>query len=155
MDITINPADLQIDTYHFSGAGGQNVNKTESAVRITHIPSGIVVSCQVERDQLANKETCMEMLKAKLQAMHDAEIEAKVGGERRLKVGTGERNERIRTYNYPQNRVTDHRIGYTSLNLPKIMDGDLDEMLVALNEANQKDLLEEQTKALQAQENLA
>ena len=97
----------------------------------------------------------MEMLKAKLQAMHDAEIEAKVGGERRLKVGTGERNERIRTYNYPQNRVTDHRIGYTSLNLPKIMDGDLDEMLVALNEANQKDLLEEQTKALQAQENLA
>ena len=155
VDITINPADLQIDTYHSSGAGGQNVNKTESAVRITHIPSGIVVSCQVERDQLANKETCMEMLKAKLQAMHDAEIEAKVGGERRLKVGTGERNERIRTYNYPQNRVTDHRIGYTSLNLPKIMDGDLDEMLVALNEANQKDLLEEQTKALQAQENLA
>ena len=155
VDITINPADLQIDTYHSSGAGGQNVNKTESAVRITHIPSGIVVSCQVERDQLANKETCMEMLKTKLQAMHDAEIEAKVGGERRLKVGTGERNERIRTYNYPQNRVTDHRIGYTSLNLPKIMDGDLDEMLVALNEANQKDLLEEQTKALQAQENLA
>ena len=103
VDITINPADLQIDTYHSSGAGGQNVNKTESAVRITHIPSGIVVSCQVERDQLANKETCMEMLKAKLQAMHDAEIEAKVGGERRLKVGTGERNERIRTYNYPQN----------------------------------------------------
>ena len=153
--VNINPSDLRIDTYHSSGAGGQNVNKTESAVRITHLPTGIVVSCQIERDQLANKETCMEMLKTKLQAMHDAEIEAKVGGERRLKVGTGERNERIRTYNYPQNRVTDHRIGYTSLNLPKIMDGDLDEMLVALNEANQKDLLEEQTKALQAQENLA
>ncbi len=149
VDITINPADLQIDTYHSSGAGGQNVNKTESAVRITHIPSGIVVSCQVERDQLANKETCMEMLKAKLQAKHDAEIEEKVGGERRLKVGTGERNERIRTYNYPQNRVTDHRIGYSCLNLPKIMNGDLDEMLTALNEANQKDLLEEQTKQLQ------
>lgn len=149
VDIVINPADLQIDTYHSSGAGGQNVNKTESAVRITHIPSGIVVSCQVERDQLANKETCMQMLKAKLQAQHDAEIEAKVGGERRLKLGTGERNERIRTYNYPQNRVTDHRIGYSCLNLPKIMNGDLDEMLFALNEANQKDLLEEQTKELQ------
>ena len=149
VDIVINPADLEIDTYHSSGAGGQNVNKTESAVRITHVPSGIVVSCQVERDQLANKETCMEMLKAKLQAKHDAEIEEKIGGERRLKVGTGERNERIRTYNYPQNRVTDHRIGYSCLNLPKIMNGDLDEMLTALNEANQKDLLEEQTKQLQ------
>ena len=149
VDIVINPADLEIDTYHSSGAGGQNVNKTESAVRITHVPTGIVVSCQVERDQLANKETCMEMLKAKLQAKHDAEIEEKVGGERRLKVGTGERNERIRTYNYPQNRVTDHRIGYSCLNLPKIMNGDLDEMLTALNEANQKDLLEEQTKQLQ------
>ena len=149
VDIVINPADLEIDTYHSSGAGGQNVNKTESAVRITHVPTGIVVSCQIERDQLANKETCMEMLKAKLQAKHDAEIEEKVGGERRLKVGTGERNERIRTYNYPQNRVTDHRIGYSCLNLPKIMNGDLDEMLTALNEANQKDLLEEQTKQLQ------
>lgn len=149
VDIKINPTDLKIDTYHSSGAGGQNVNKTESAVRITHIPSGIVVSCQVERDQLANKETCMEMLKAKLQAQHDAEVEAKVGGERRLKLGTGERNERIRTYNYPQNRVTDHRIGWSTLNLPKVMNGDLDELVEALNAANQKDLLEEQTKELQ------
>lgn len=149
VDIKINPADLRIDTYHSSGAGGQNVNKTESAVRITHIPTGVVVSCQVERDQLANKETCMVMLKAKLQAMHDAEVEAKVGGERRLKVGTGERNERIRTYNYPQNRVTDHRIGWSTLNLPKVMNGDLDELVSALNEANQKDMLEEQTKKLQ------
>ena len=91
----------------------------------------------------------MVMLKAKLQAMHDAEVEEKVGGERRLKVGTGERNERIRTYNYPQNRVTDHRIGWSTLNLPKIMNGDLDELVTALNEANQKDLLEEQTKKLQ------
>ena len=93
----------------------------------------------------------MLMLKAKLQAKHDAEIEEKVGGERRLKIGTGERSERIRTYNYPQNRVTDHRIGWTSLNLPRIMDGDLDELVTALNEANQKDLLEEETKQLQAQ----
>ena len=147
--IKINPADLKIDTYHSSGAGGQNVNKTESAVRITHIPTGVVVSCQVERDQLANKETCRIMLQTKLQARHDAEVEAKVGGERRLKVGTGERSERIRTYNYPQNRVTDHRIGWTSLNLPKVRDGDLDDLLVALNEANQKDRLEEETKKLQ------
>lgn len=93
----------------------------------------------------------MEMLKIKLQALHDEEIARKVGGERRLKVGTGERNERIRTYNYPQNRVTDHRIGWSTLNLPKIMDGDLDELVSALNEANQKDLLEEQTKELQEQ----
>jgi peptide chain release factor 1 len=149
VNIVINPADLKIDTYHSSGAGGQNVNKTESAVRITHIPSGIVVSCQIERDQLANKETCMEMLKAKLQAQQDAALEEKVGGERRLKVGTGERNERIRTYNYPQNRVTDHRIGWSTLNLPKFMDGDLDEIVQALNEANQKDLLEEETRKLQ------
>lgn len=148
IEININPADLKIDTYHSSGAGGQNVNKTESAVRITHLPTGIVVSCQVERDQLANKETCMEMLKAKLQAKHDEEVALKVGGERRLKVGTGERNERIRTYNYPQNRVTDHRIGYTTLNLPKIIDGDLDDLLHALEEANQKDMLEEETKKL-------
>ncbi|MFA6829102.1 MAG: peptide chain release factor 1 [Bacilli bacterium] len=150
VDIVINPADLKMDTFHSSGAGGQNVNKTESAVRITHIPSGIVVSCQIERDQLANKETCMVMLKAKLQAQQDAEMEAKVGGERRLKIGTGERNERIRTYNYPQNRVTDHRIGWSTLNLPKFMDGDLDEIVHALNEANQKDMLEEETKKLQA-----
>ncbi len=151
VDIKINPADLRIDTYHSSGAGGQNVNKTESAVRITHIPTNIVVSCQIERDQLANKETCMLMLKAKLQAQHDAEIEEKVGGERRLKMGTGERNERIRTYNYPQNRVTDHRIGWSTLNLPKFMNGELDDCIFALNEANQKDLLEEETKKLKAE----
>ena len=148
IDIVINPADLQIDTYHSSGAGGQNVNKTESAVRITHKPTGIVVSCQVERSQMQNKELAMEMLKAKLQNKYDTEQEEKLGSERRLKVGTGERNERIRTYNYPQNRVTDHRIGYTMLNLPKFMDGDLDELLSALNEANQADLIKEETEKL-------
>lgn len=153
VDIVINPNDLRVDTYHSQGAGGQNVNKTESAVRMTHIPTGVVVSCQVHKDQISNRETCMIMLQTKLQALHDEEIAAKVGGERKLKVGTGERNERIRTYNYPQNRVTDHRIGYTSLNLPKIMDGDLDDLFSALNEANQRDMLEEQTKKLQEETN--
>lgn len=152
VDIVINPNDLRIDTYHSQGAGGQNVNKTESAVRMTHLPTGVVVSCQVHKDQISNRETCMIMLQTKLQAMHDEEVAKQIGGERRLKVGTGERNERIRTYNYPQNRVTDHRINYTSLNLQKIMDGDLDDLLFALNEANQKDLLEAQTKELEKQD---
>ena len=149
IDITINPADLEVDTYHSSGAGGQNVNKTESAVRITHKPTGIVVSCQIERSQIQNREIAMEMLKAKLKAKYEGEANEKIGSERRLKVGTGERNERIRTYNYPQNRVTDHRIGWSTLNLPKFMDGDLDELVSALNEANQADLLKEETKKLE------
>ena len=141
VDIEINPADLEIDTYHSSGAGGQNVNKTESAVRITH----------KERSQMQNKEMAMEMLRAKLQSKYESEQEEKVGNERRLKVGTGERNERIRTYNYPQNRVTDHRIGYTMLNLPRFMDGDMDDLLDALREADQTDKLQEETKKLQQQ----
>lgn len=147
--IDINPADLSIDTYHSSGAGGQNVNKTESAVRITHKPTGIVVACQVERSQMQNKEMAMEMLKAKLQSKYESEQEEKIGSERRLKVGTGERNERIRTYNYPQNRVTDHRIGYTMLNLPRFMDGDMDDLLDALREADQTDKLKEETRKLE------
>ena len=107
-----------------------------------------VLLIKVERSQMQNKELAMEMLKAKLQNKYDTEQEEKLGSERRLKVGTGERNERIRTYNYPQNRVTDHRIGYTMLNLPKFMDGDLDELLSALNEANQADLIKEETEKL-------
>ena len=148
-DVVIKESDLKIDTYRSSGAGGQNVNKTESAVRITHIPSGIVVTCQIERDQLANKETAMELLRARLQAKEDAEKNAAIDAERKLKVGNGERSEKIRTYNYPQNRVTDHRIGYTVNNLDRIMDGDLDDLLDALNEANQKEMILAQAKAAQ------
>lgn len=132
IDITINNADLHVDTYRSQGAGGQNVNKTESAVRITHIPTGVVVSCQTEKSQIQNREICMQMLRAKLFALKEQEQQEKIGSERKLKVGTGERSEKIRTYNYPQNRVTDHRIGFTVQKLDRIMEGDLDELLDAL-----------------------
>ena len=132
IDITINNADLHVDTYRSQGAGGQNVNKTESAVRITHIPTGVVVSCQTEKSQIQNREICMQMLRAKLFALKEQEQQDKIGSERKLKVGTGERSEKIRTYNYPQNRVTDHRIGFTVQKLDRIMEGDLDELLDAL-----------------------
>lgn len=140
-DVVINQSDLQIDTYRSQGAGGQNVNKTESAVRITHVPSGIVVTCQIERSQIQNREIAMGMLRAKLKAKMDEEQNAKIGQERKLKVGTGERSEKIRTYNYPQNRCTDHRIGYTVNNLDRIMEGDLDNLLDALQTEYQKDLI--------------
>ena len=146
VDVEINPADLHIDTYRSQGAGGQNVNKTESAVRITHIPSGIVVACQVERSQIQNREIAMQLLRSRLKAKMDEEQNEKIGAERRLKVGTGERSEKIRTYNYPQNRVTDHRIGFTCNNLDRVMEGDLDAILDALHEENQKDLILEAGK---------
>ncbi len=132
IDIQINPADLQVDTYRSQGAGGQNVNKTESAVRITHIPTGTVVSCQTEKSQIQNREICMQMLRTKMYANMLAEQQEKIGNERKLKVGTGERSEKIRTYNYPQNRVTDHRIGFTVQKLDRIIEGDLEEVLEAL-----------------------
>ena len=148
VEIVINPADLQIDTYRSSGAGGQNVNKTESAVRITHIPSGIVVACQVERSQLQNREIAMNLLKARLNAVAQAERDEKMGAERRLKVGSGERSEKIRTYNYPQNRVTDHRIGFTIQKLDRVMEGDLDEIFDALTNADQQDKLEQEARRM-------
>jgi peptide chain release factor 1 len=148
VEIVINPADLQIDTYRSSGAGGQNVNKTESAVRITHIPSGIVVACQVERSQLQNREIAMNLLKARLNAVAQAERDEKLGAERRLKVGSGERSEKIRTYNYPQNRVTDHRIGFTIQKLDRVMEGDLDEIFDALTNADQQDKLEQEARRM-------
>ena len=132
IDVEINPNDLQVDTYHSQGAGGQNVNKTESAVRITHIPTGIVVACQTEKSQIQNREIAMQMLRAKMYSTMLEKQQEEIGNERRLKIGTGERSEKIRTYNYPQNRVTDHRIGFTIQKLDRVMEGDLDEIIEAL-----------------------
>ncbi|MCH5172320.1 MAG: peptide chain release factor 1 [Erysipelotrichales bacterium] len=141
VEIEIRNEDLQVDTYRSQGAGGQNVNKTESAVRITHVPTGIVVSCQVEKSQIQNREIAMNMLRAKLFAAKQAEQDEKISSERRLKIGTGERSEKIRTYNYPQNRVTDHRISFTIQKLDRVMEGDIEEILNALNDADQQDKL--------------
>ncbi|MFZ9781811.1 MAG: peptide chain release factor 1 [Bacilli bacterium] len=141
VDIVINANDLQVDTYRSQGAGGQNVNKTESAVRITHLPTGIVVSCQIEKSQIQNRELAMKMLYAKLEAHKQAEIDEKVGSERKLKVGTGERSEKIRTYNYPQNRVTDHRIGFTINQLDRVMEGQIEDIVEALIHYDQQQKL--------------
>ena len=132
IDVEINPNDLQVDTYHSQGAGGQNVNKTESAVRITHIPTGIVVACQTEKSQIQNREIAMQMLRAKMYSVMLEKQQEEIGNERKLKIGTGERSEKIRTYNYPQNRVTDHRIGFTIQQLDRVMEGELDSIIEAL-----------------------
>ncbi len=138
IEVDIRPEDIQVDTYRSQGAGGQNVNKTESAVRMTHVPTGIVVSCQTEKSQIQNREICMQMLRAKVYQKFQEEQEEKFGNERKLKVGTGERSEKIRTYNYPQNRVTDHRINFTVQKLDRVMEGELDEILDALNHFDQE-----------------
>lgn len=132
VEIHIDPADLQIDTYRSSGAGGQHVNKTESAIRITHIPTGTVVECQDERSQYKNKDRAMKILASRLYEREKARAESERAAERRSQVGTGMRNERIRTYNFPQGRVTDHRIGLTLYKIDRIMDGELDELIDAL-----------------------
>ncbi|MFA5481714.1 MAG: peptide chain release factor 1 [Bacilli bacterium] len=141
IEVVINQSDLQVDTYRSQGAGGQNVNKTESAVRITHLPTGIVVSCQTEKSQIQNREICMRMLRAKVLSNLQAEQDEKIGNERKLKVGTGERSEKIRTYNYPQNRVTDHRISLNLQKLDRIMEGDLDEIVESLIHFDQEQKL--------------
>ncbi len=147
IEVELKMEDIQVDTYRSQGAGGQNVNKTESAVRMTHIPTGVVVSCQTEKSQIQNREICMQMLRAKIFAKLQEEQEEKFGNERKLKVGTGERSEKIRTYNYPQNRVTDHRIGFTIQKLDRVMEGDLDEILDALMHYDQEmKMLGEQEK---------
>ena len=137
VDIEINPSDLRIDVYRSTGAGGQCVNTTDSAVRITHLPTNTVVTCQNERSQIQNKEKAMQMLRTRL-------YEAKLrGSERRSKIGTGDRSEKIRTYNYPQNRVTDHRIGYTTKNLDRVMEGNLEDIIEALITEDQNRKLKE------------
>ncbi len=137
-DIEIKPSDLRIDIFRSSGCGGQGVNTTDSAVRITHLPTNTVVTCQNERSQIQNKEQAMKVLKARLYEQKVREQEEQEGQERRSKIGTGDRSEKIRTYNYPQNRVTDHRIGFTTKNLDRVMDGDLGEIIDALTFEDQK-----------------
>ena len=141
IDVDINPADIRIDTYRASGAGGQHINKTDSAVRITHLPSGIVVECQDDRSQHRNKAQAMSVLAAKIKANQIQEQESKIASERKSLIGSGDRSERIRTYNFPQGRITDHRINLTLYKIDLIMDGDLNALIEALNSEHQADLL--------------
>ena len=147
-EVEINPADLKVDTFRSSGAGGQHVNKTESAIRITHIPSGLVVENQTERSQHANRDKAMKRLKASLLEAQRAKAEAQTAASRRLQVGSGDRSQRIRTYNFPQGRITDHRVeGLTLYRLPEILTGDLDELVERLTREHQVDELKLLTEA--------
>ena len=139
VDISINPQDLRIDTYRAGGAGGQHVNKTDSAVRITHIPTGVVVACQEERSQHKNKAKAMKMLQSRLFAAEQERHEAEISKERKEMVGTGMRAEKVRTYNFPQNRVTDHQVNVTLKKLDVVMEGELDEIIEALIAKNRED----------------
>ncbi len=140
-DVIINPADIRIDTYRASGAGGQHINKTDSAVRITHAPTGIVVECQEGRSQHANKAQAMQVLAARIKAKQVDEQQSKIASERKSLIGSGDRSERIRTYNYPQGRITDHRINLTLYKIDAITEGDMDELIGALSAEHQADLL--------------
>lgn len=138
VNVTIDPKDLRIDIFRSSGCGGQGVNTTDSAVRITHLPTNTVVTCQNERSQIQNKEQAMKVLKARLYDLEQQKHDQELGSERRSKIGTGDRAEKIRTYNYPQNRVTDHRIGFTTNSLDRVMNGQLDEIIDALTMEDQR-----------------
>ena len=146
VDVAIQPNDLRIDVYRSSGPGGQSVNTTDSAVRITHLPTGIVVSCQNEKSQLQNKEQALRILRARLLAVAQEEADAAASDARRSQVRTVDRSERIRTYNYPQNRITDHRIGFTAYNLDQVLQGDVDGVLDALREAEREARLAGETQ---------
>lgn len=141
VDFVLDPGDLKIDTFRSSGAGGQHVNKTESAIRITHLPTGTVVECQDQRSQHKNRDRAMQILRSRLYEQKLEEQQSAVAGERRSQVGTGMRNERIRTYNFPQGRLTDHRIGLTIYKLDQVMNGDIEEVLEALHVAEQTERL--------------
>ncbi len=142
VELEINPADLQIDTFRASGAGGQHINKTESAIRITHLPTGMVVECQDERSQYKNKDKAMRVLRSRLLEQMQQVQQSAIAADRKAQVGTGDRSERIRTYNFPQGRVTDHRIGLTLYKIDNILDGDLNELVDALITAHRADALQ-------------
>ena len=144
VEVEINPGDLQVDVFRASGAGGQHVNKTESAIRMTHLPTGIVVECQDERSQFKNREKALKILRSRIYEKKQREADEKMAAQRKLLVGTGDRSERIRTYNFPQGRVTDHRIGLTLYKIDAILDGDLDELIDALLTASQTEKLQQQ-----------
>lgn len=144
VDVEILDKDLKIDTYRSSGAGGQHVNKTDSAVRFTHLPTGIVVTCQDERSQIKNRERAMNILRSKLYDFYQEQKDKQYAQDRKIQIGTGDRSEKIRTYNYPQSRITDHRINYTTHNLDTFMDGDIQDIIDELTMADQKAKLEKQ-----------
>ena len=144
VDIEINPADLQIDTFRSGGAGGQHINKTESAIRITHLPTGIVAECQDERSQHKNREKAMRVLRSRILEAERKKQQSSIADERKSQVGTGDRSERIRTYNYPQGRVSDHRIGLTIYKLEQFLNGDMDEVIDALITADTAKKLSQQ-----------
>jgi peptide chain release factor 1 len=139
VEISIDANDLRIDVFRSSGPGGQSVNTTDSAVRITHVPTGIVVSCQNEKSQLQNKEAALRILRARLLTAAQEEADAQASAERRSQVATVDRSQRVRTYNYPENRISDHRVGFKAYNLDQVLDGDLDAVIAALVDADRAD----------------